>query len=51
MKEMRIKGEYVKHETITGSVGIKIYATDLEKVVAGSELYVANSQEDEEFAL
>jgi len=38
MKEMRVKGEYLNHEIIYASQGLKIAAPDLEKVVAGSQL-------------
>ena len=36
MKEMRVKGEYIHHEVIPASMGIKISAPNLETVVAGS---------------
>lgn len=36
MKEMRIKGEYIKHTEIYASNGIKISAPNLENAVAGS---------------
>ena len=36
MKEMRVKGEYVKHDVVFASNGIKIAAPDLEEAVAGS---------------
>ncbi|EGR28748.1 hypothetical protein IMG5_169450 [Ichthyophthirius multifiliis] len=51
MKEMRIKGQYIKHQQIEGSIGIKIYAPDLEKAIAGSELHIINCQEDEDYAM
>ena len=36
MKEMRVKGEYIKHDILFASNGIKIAAPDLEEAVAGS---------------
>jgi len=48
MKEMRVKNEYIHHKSIGGAMGIKISANDLEKALAGSELYVARNQEEEE---
>ena len=46
MKEMRVKGEYIHHQTIHGSMGIKISAPGLENAMAGSELYRAETEED-----
>ena len=46
MKELRVKGEYVHHQSIRGSMGIKISAPGLENAMAGSELYKAESEED-----
>jgi translation initiation factor 5B len=43
MKEMRIKGEYIHHQSIRGSMGIKISANGLENAIAGSELFRCNS--------
>lgn len=42
MKEMRVKGEYIHHDVIYASMGIKISAPNLEEAVAGSALYVVN---------
>ena len=36
MKEMRVKGEYIHHEVIYASMGLKLSAPDLENAVAGS---------------
>ena len=36
MKEMRVKGEYLRHEAIFASNGVKISAPELEEAVAGS---------------
>jgi translation initiation factor 5B len=46
MKEMRIKSEYEHHESISGAMGIKIFANDLENALAGSPLYVYHSDEE-----
>merc|ERR1719401_2996847 len=40
MKEMRVKNQYVHHQQISTSMGIKICAPGLEEAVAGTELYV-----------
>jgi len=36
LREMRVKTDYLHHQTIDGAVGIKICANNLEGVVAGS---------------
>jgi len=46
MREMRVKAEYIHHNEIKGSMGIKISAPELENALAGSELY--RSRNDEE---
>ena len=51
MKEMRVKGEYQHHELIHASMGIKISAPELENAVAGSQLYLANTLQEEEEAM
>lgn len=38
MREMRVKGQFVHHKTVQAALGIKIYATELEKAVAGSKI-------------
>jgi translation initiation factor 5B len=48
MKEMRIKSEYLHHESISGAIGVKIFATDLDNSLAGSPLYVYKSEEEAE---
>jgi translation initiation factor 5B len=45
MKEMRVKGEYIHHEILYASMGLKISANDLEEAVAGSQLYVVDDDE------
>jgi hypothetical protein len=36
MKELRVKGEYIHHDVLLASMGLKISANDLEDAVAGS---------------
>ena len=48
MKEMRIKTEYMHHETLTGAMGIKISAPDLEEALAGGELLRSECEDDVE---
>jgi translation initiation factor 5B len=45
MKEMRVKGEYIYHDVLYASMGLKIAALDLEDAVAGSQLYVVNTDD------
>jgi translation initiation factor 5B len=46
MKEMRVKNEYLHHKEIRAAQGIKLTANDLEQAVAGSQLYVYNTEEE-----
>jgi translation initiation factor 5B len=51
MKEMRIKSEYQTHDSISGAMGIRLFALDLDNALAGSPLHVyTNEEEAEEFA-
>lgn len=43
MREMRVKAEYIHHQKIRGSMGIKIAAPGLENAIAGSELLKAST--------
>jgi len=45
MKEIRVKTEYVKHDFIQGSQGIKIAANDVEKACAGTSLMVLEKED------
>ncbi len=45
LKEMRVKGEYLSHKELVGSMGIKLSAPGLETALAGSELLKANTPE------
>ncbi len=46
MKEMRVKSEYITHQSMSGAMGIKIFATELENALAGSPLYVYKTEEE-----
>jgi len=46
MKEIRVKGQYIHHKSVTASLGIKIAAHNMEKVIAGSQLIVAHPDDD-----
>jgi translation initiation factor 5B len=48
LKDLRVKNEYINHETIKASQCIKISADNLEEVVPGTTLYVSNSEEETE---
>ncbi|KAJ0410838.1 hypothetical protein ATCC90586_010161 [Pythium insidiosum] len=48
MKEIRVKGEYLHHQTIKAAMGVKICAHGLEKAVAGTQIYVVGPDDDEE---
>jgi len=50
MKELRVKGEYLHHQKIKGSMGIKISAPDLEAAIAGSELFKCSNDNEIEDA-
>nr|XP_027206180.1 eukaryotic translation initiation factor 5B-like [Dermatophagoides pteronyssinus] len=44
LKELRVKSPYEELRIVYGSVGVKIAAHDLEKAVAGLNLYVAHNE-------
>jgi len=46
MKELRVKNEYVHHKFVKASQGLKISAHGLEDAIAGSQLLVADTEED-----
>lgn len=45
MKEIRVKGDYLHHEVLYGSMGIKISAPDLDYALAGGELFRAENED------
>jgi len=46
-RELRIKSEYIHHQTLKAAIGVKISAQNLEKVVAGTSLMVIGPEDDE----
>lgn len=46
LKELRVKSPYQELKTIKGSIGVKICGHDLDKAIAGLELYVAKNEAD-----
>jgi translation initiation factor aIF-2/yIF-2 len=38
-RESRIKSEYIHHDEVKGSMGLKIVANDIDKVIVGSQIY------------
>lgn len=46
LKEMRVKGEYLHHKYLHAAMGVKISAHGLEDSMAGSPLFVCQSEED-----
>lgn len=44
LKELRVKSPYQELKSIKGSIGVKICGHDLDKAVAGLELYVARNE-------
>ncbi|OQR81411.1 eukaryotic translation initiation factor 5B [Thraustotheca clavata] len=46
MKEIRVKGEYIHHQTIKAAMGVKICAQGLEKAVAGTQIHVVGPDDD-----
>lgn len=41
-RESRIKSEYIQHNSIKGSMGIKLVANDLDKILVGSKIIIAS---------
>lgn len=46
LKELRVKGSYLHHKEIQAAQGVKIAAQGLEKVVAGTQLFVLREDDD-----
>lgn len=47
MKEMRVKGQYLRHTEIKAAQGIKISAEGLDRAVAGTQIYVMEDPDNE----
>jgi len=45
-REMRVKSEYVHHQSLTGAIGIKIVAPDISRAVAGTTVLVQHPDDD-----
>ncbi|MCQ2821071.1 MAG: translation initiation factor IF-2, partial [archaeon] len=48
LKEMRVKSEYDHHEEICGAMGVRLFCPGLEDALAGSPLYVYETEEEAE---
>lgn len=48
LRELRVKGDYLHHKQLRGSMGIKLCATGLEEAVAGTNIVVIRDNEPEE---
>lgn len=48
---MRVKDEYIHHDFIKAANGIKIDAHGIDAAVAGTPLFVANTEEEVERAI
>jgi translation initiation factor 5B len=48
MKEMRVKGDYVHHQSLRAAIGVKISAQDLDEAVPGTPLFVVKPGDDVE---
>uniref|UniRef100_A0A2S2NB08 Eukaryotic translation initiation factor 5B n=1 Tax=Schizaphis graminum TaxID=13262 RepID=A0A2S2NB08_SCHGA len=46
LKELRVKNAYIEYKEIKAAQGVKIAAKDLEKAIAGLNIYVANKAEE-----
>lgn len=46
MKELRVKNAYVEYKEVIGAQGVKIAAKELEKAIAGLNVYVANKPDE-----
>ena len=44
LKEMRVKEEYLHHQELVGSMGIKISAPNLDMALPGSEVFKAQNE-------
>ncbi|KAL3266612.1 hypothetical protein HHI36_010776 [Cryptolaemus montrouzieri] len=48
MKELRVKNAYIEYREIKAAQGVKIAAKELEKAIAGLNLYIANKPDEVE---
>ncbi|KAK9891545.1 hypothetical protein WA026_015507, partial [Henosepilachna vigintioctopunctata] len=48
MKELRVKNAYIEHREVRAAQGVKIAAKELEKAIAGLNLYIANKPDEVE---
>lgn len=48
MKELRIKSDYIHNKEISGAIGCKIFALNLEEALAGSPLFVYKKEKEAE---
>ncbi|XP_031631192.1 eukaryotic translation initiation factor 5B [Contarinia nasturtii] len=46
LKELRVKNAYIEHREVQGAQGVKIAAKELEKAIAGLNVYVANKPDE-----
>ena len=46
LKEMRVKGDYLHHKEVEGTMGVKISAPGLEDALAGSELFATDDESE-----
>lgn len=46
MKELRVKNEYLHHEEVRGSMGVKLMCAGLEKALAGSAIYKYETEDE-----
>lgn len=49
MKELRVKNEYVEYKEVMGAQGVKIAAKELEKAIAGLNVYVAQKNDEVDY--
>lgn len=43
-KESRVKSEYIHHELVKGSIGVKIVGNNLDKAIVGSQIVFGNQE-------
>jgi len=46
MRELRVKAQYIHHQSIEAAQGVKLCGKDLDKVLAGSPLFVAHQPDE-----